>query len=133
MTPKSSETRSYDNLQDSHEERIQSLEDDTKDALTQLAAIRPQLSFIGQTMEDGLNRVTEKIESLVTPMGAKIDRIETSMGAHSDQIRDLTQDHQQRKERKGVYKKLLLGFGLAVGGVIAKEVTVFLWHRIFGG
>lgn len=124
-------------VQDSHEERIQKLEDGFHQVATQMAESAVKLEYVGKAVEDSANRIADKIEACITPLTEKlvnntseIKEIAAIVATHTPKLEAMDAREAERAERRAWFKKIGTGVVIGVVGILTKELT-FGVFRLF--
>lgn len=129
-----------------HAERLRGLEGSYSEVASQLAAQSVQidgqsvtLERLEQTVDRGVSELGQRIEDLAKPLITRVEKIADDVEEHGRRLLDLQKFEDDRAakkdDRRKTIKRLALGVGLAGGGVLGKELTMWVlahFHLIAG-
>lgn len=108
-------------MSDSHESRIQRLEEVGQDTATQVAQYGVKIDMLGEMLGNKLEAVSERLGEKLDATSKKVDDLTPLV----DRVGSLEKAEAKRLERASILKKGAVGVFFAGLGALAK--TVFPW------
>lgn len=122
-------------LLDSHEDRLQRLEEGTSEILANLATNTQKTEDLGDRMIDGFSSINQKIEACMMPLTLKLEqhlsedsKVHVRVDALTADLVEIQSERKKHIERSNLIKKVLGAVGLAAIGAIAKTLFSLLFH-----
>jgi hypothetical protein len=124
-------------LAEAHEARLQRLETGMSEVVARVGEHGVKLDYLGQTLEDGITRLGEKMEACVRPVSERLDAVtgrsralEMRVTAHQEVVDRLIAEETSRAGRRRWLVRSGLALALAGLGATAGEAGKWLWGLI---
>jgi hypothetical protein len=111
---------------DAQESRVQNLEKSNTETVSKLNGIDIRLGYIDKSVQS----IGDKIDELIHPVMARLDKTDARADEHSKVIGDFTKVAEEKRERWNAIKKFAFAVTVAGGGILGKEIFVFIWHLV---
>lgn len=123
-------------LLDSHEDRLQKLEEGTNEILTSLATNTQKTEHLSQRMNEGFAALSDKIETCVAPLNKRFedhleeaDQVKGAFQGILDSVKVIEEDRKKRIARFDMMKKVFGALALASFGAFAKVIFEVIFHH----
>ncbi len=122
---------------DSHEHRLQRLEDELSELKVQNAQVSTNLQHLGVQVELSTARISDKIDLCVKPLADTLHEHIKEDAQHHGKLNDLSgivvdleAKEDQRAKRWAGWKKAIGTLFLGAGAIGMKELIVYLVHTL---
>ncbi len=115
------ESGSGHTLMEAHEERLQRLEVGAQDFTAKISEYGVKLDYLGQSLDQGLLRLGEKMDSVLVPMGARITEIDTRVQTQAQVVAQLEASYQSRTRALLTLRRGAVALLAALGGALASQ------------
>jgi hypothetical protein len=129
--------RERDPMLDSHEDRLQSVEEASKELSTQVATIAANQESMSRRVDEGFKNIMEKIDMTIAPLTQKVeDRAEASalgrrdLDKMTEKVEVLNQDRLKKAQHDATLKKVATALAIGIASVLGKELAVKIFMHL---
>ena len=115
---------------DFQEERIQQLEQDSKEITAtvreycvKLEHLSEKIQESGKNVADKLDSISARIDAQMEVQGGKIDKISESVIGIQDRVKHLETTEKSRAKTRATFKKIIMAAILAAAGVVGSKAV----------
>lgn len=119
-----------DLIAESHETRINRLEDGLSEVSIQIATNTAHLESISKQIDNQFDSLADKVTTSSTSLSEKLNTVVEQVSTHKNTIETLTKAEQNRQDRLSNIKKWIQAGALAAFGVLVKMGFDRLFHLV---
>ena len=133
---------SQDPMVEAHEDRLQRVEDSFSELSVFVAGQGSKLSYIQERMDDHHQQLLDRLAGISKTIQERLDEgaqqfteIHQVQRGQAASLGTLTAESHRRAKRRAILKKLALGLGLGVVGVVGHKIAfgvLAVFHFLFG-
>lgn len=112
---------------DSHEDRLQRLENKLQDVAIKIAETDVKLDYVSAQLEQSRHELADKLDEGFAATSKRDEKVFEKLEAQENRIQPLEAAFAKSKQRKDFWIKMTVGALLAAAGFVATKATEWIW------